>query len=89
MRGEEQHPIPDSFLGYSTRSLSNPSAVELRANPHKSTLAGKKKAVSSLQVGESTVEWRLLADCWIPVAACLAFEQTHKWKVNSSSGFIR
>lgn len=87
MRGEEQHPIPNSFLAYSAQNLSKPSAVEPSPNPHKSTLAGEK-LFPVFKWAKVLLEWRLLADCWVPVAACLAFEQTHKWKVNSSSGFI-
>lgn len=85
MRGEEQHPIPNSFLAYSAQNLPKPSAVELWPNPHKSTLAGEKLFPVFKWV-KVLLEWRLLADCGILVPACLAF---HKWKVNSSSGFIK
>lgn len=88
MRGEEQHPIPNSFLAYSAQNLSKPSAVELGPNPHKSTLAGEKLFPVFKWV-RGLLEWRLLADCWVLVAACSAFEQTHKWKVNSSAAFIK
>lgn len=88
MRGEEQHPIPNSFLAYFAQNLSKPSAVELGPNPHKSTLAGEK-LLPVFKWVKGLLEWRLLADCWVLVAACLAFEQTHKWEVNSSSGFIK
>lgn len=62
MRGEEQHPIPNSFLAYSAQNLSKPSAVELRPNPHKSTLAGEKLFPVFKWV-KVLLEWRLLADC--------------------------
>lgn len=62
MRGEEQHPIPNSFLAYSAQNLSKPSAVELRPNPHKSTLAGEK-LFPVFKWAKVLLEWRLLADC--------------------------
>lgn len=62
MRGEEQHPIPNSFLAYSSQNLSKPSAVELRPNPHKPTLAGEKLFPVFKWV-KVLFEWRLLDDC--------------------------
>jgi len=62
MRGEEQHSIPNSFLAYSVENLSKPSAVELRPNPHKSTLA-REKLFPVFKWVKVPLEWRLLADC--------------------------
>lgn len=62
MRGEEQHPIPNSFLAYSAQNLSKPSAVGPRHNPHKSRLAGEK-LFPVFKWAKVPLEWTLLADC--------------------------